>query len=136
MQLSQIISNRQIFYFKRKTHFKASFCVCSRYRKVVANNCTKGVKEMYSARKQQCPNRPPRGLVLTTRDDKLTANLGSNVTFLLRLEEVRSESEKLQPDANGNDQIHWSDNIKCSMARSYNYGPGIESRPKLCSSNY
>lgn len=61
---------------------------------------------MYSARKQQCPNRPPRGLVLTARDDKLTANMGSNVTFLLRLEEVRSESEKLQPDANGKYQIH------------------------------
>lgn len=45
---------------------------------------------MYTARKQQCPNRPPRGLVLTTHDDKLTANMGSNVTFLVRLEEVRS----------------------------------------------
>lgn len=57
---------------------------------MVANNCTKGVKELYTARKQQCPNRPPRGLALATRDDKLTANLGSNVTFLVLLEEVRS----------------------------------------------
>lgn len=55
---------------------------------MVLNNCTKGVKEMYTARKQQCPNRPPKGLALTTRDGKLTANLGNNVTFLVQLEEV------------------------------------------------
>ena len=61
-----------------------------RYRKVVLNNCTKGVKEMYTARKQQCPNRPPKGLLLTTKDGKLTANLGSNVTFLVHLDEVRT----------------------------------------------
>lgn len=61
-----------------------------RYRKVVLNNCTKGVKEMYTARKQQCPNRPPKGLLLTTKDGKLTANLGNNVTFLVHLDEVRS----------------------------------------------
>uniref|UniRef100_A0A8C1UF46 PKD domain-containing protein n=1 Tax=Cyprinus carpio TaxID=7962 RepID=A0A8C1UF46_CYPCA len=58
------------------------------YRKVVANNCTKGVKELYTARKQQCPYRPPRGLVLSTGDNKFTANMGSNVTFLVRLEEL------------------------------------------------
>lgn len=61
-----------------------------RYRKVVLNNCTKGVKDMYTARKQQCPNRPPKGLLLTTKDSKLTANLGSNVTFLVHLDEVRT----------------------------------------------
>lgn len=55
---------------------------------MVLNNCTKGVKEMYTARKQQCPNRPPKGLLLTTKDGKLTANLGSNVTFLVHLDEV------------------------------------------------
>ncbi|KAK3530442.1 hypothetical protein QTP86_024357, partial [Hemibagrus guttatus] len=59
------------------------------YRKVAANNCTKGVKEMYTARKQQCPNRPPRGLHLTTLDSTLKANMGSNVTFIVQLEEVR-----------------------------------------------
>lgn len=62
-----------------------------RYRKVVLNNCTKGVKEMYTARKQQCPNRPPKGLLLTTKDGKLTANMGSNVTFLVHLDEVRPQ---------------------------------------------
>lgn len=46
---------------------------------------------MYTARKQQCPNRPPKGLLLTTKDGKLTANLGSNVTFLVHLDEVRRQ---------------------------------------------
>lgn len=57
---------------------------------MVLNNCTKGVKEMYTARKQQCPNRPPKGLLLSTKNGKLTANLGSNVTFLVHLDEVRT----------------------------------------------
>lgn len=67
-----------------------------RYRKVVLNNCTKGVKEMYTARKQQCPNRSPKGLSLTTKDSKLTANLGKNVTFLVHLDEVRTYPGRTQ----------------------------------------
>ena len=59
-----------------------------RYRKVVSNNCTKGVKEMYTPRRQQCPSRAPRGLSLTTKDDKLTAHLGTNVSFKVHLDEV------------------------------------------------
>lgn len=46
---------------------------------------------MYTAVKQQCPIRPPKGLLLSTKDGKLTANLGSNVTFLVHLDEVRPE---------------------------------------------
>uniref|UniRef100_A0A8C4S2L0 Sortilin related VPS10 domain containing receptor 3 n=1 Tax=Erpetoichthys calabaricus TaxID=27687 RepID=A0A8C4S2L0_ERPCA len=57
------------------------------YRKVVSNNCTAGVKELYTARKQQCPSRAPQGLHLVTSDGKLTAAQGSNVTFLVFLEE-------------------------------------------------
>ncbi|XP_062866910.1 VPS10 domain-containing receptor SorCS3 [Trichomycterus rosablanca] len=68
------------------------------YRKVAANNCTKGVKELYTARKQQCPNRPPRGLHLTTRDNTLTAKLGTNVTFLVQLEEGDSLRTNIQLD--------------------------------------
>uniref|UniRef100_A0A672L3G4 VPS10 domain-containing receptor SorCS3-like n=1 Tax=Sinocyclocheilus grahami TaxID=75366 RepID=A0A672L3G4_SINGR len=78
------------------------------YRKVVANNCTKGVKEMYTARKQQCLNRPPRGLVLTTRDDKLTANMGSNVTFLVRLEEGDSMRTNIQLDFGDGTAVSYS----------------------------
>uniref|UniRef100_A0A8C2CG70 PKD domain-containing protein n=1 Tax=Cyprinus carpio TaxID=7962 RepID=A0A8C2CG70_CYPCA len=75
---------------------------------VVANNCTKGVKEMYTARKQQCPNRPPRGLVLTTHDDKLTANMGSNVTFLVRLEEGDSMRTNIQLDFGDGTAVSYS----------------------------
>ena len=81
--------NRKTLSFTITISFVDSLSL-QRYRKVVLNNCTKGVKEMYTARKQQCPNRPPKGLLLTTKDGKLTANLGSNVTFLVHLDEVRS----------------------------------------------
>ncbi|KAA0721962.1 VPS10 domain-containing receptor [Triplophysa tibetana] len=78
------------------------------YRKVVANNCTKGVKESYTARKQQCLNRPPRGLALATRDDKLSANLGSNVTFLVRLEEGDSMRTNIQLDFGDGTAVSYS----------------------------
>uniref|UniRef100_A0A8B9L9C8 Sortilin related VPS10 domain containing receptor 3 n=1 Tax=Astyanax mexicanus TaxID=7994 RepID=A0A8B9L9C8_ASTMX len=78
------------------------------YRKVAANNCTKGVKEMYTARKQQCPNRPPRGLQLATRDNKLTANLGSNVTFVVQLEEGDSLRTNIQLDFGDGTAVSYS----------------------------
>ncbi|KAL6481595.1 hypothetical protein MHYP_G00096750 [Metynnis hypsauchen] len=78
------------------------------YRKVAANNCTKGVKEMYTARKQQCPNRPPRGLHLATQDNKLTANLGSNVTFVVQLEEGDSLRTNIQLDFGDGTAVSYS----------------------------
>uniref|UniRef100_A0A8C1JQQ8 Sortilin related VPS10 domain containing receptor 3 n=1 Tax=Cyprinus carpio TaxID=7962 RepID=A0A8C1JQQ8_CYPCA len=78
------------------------------YRKVVSNNCTKGVKELYTARKQQCPYRPPRGLVLSTRDNKFTANMGSNVTFLVRLEEGDSMRTNIQLDFGDGTAVSYS----------------------------
>uniref|UniRef100_A0A8C4S1L2 Sortilin related VPS10 domain containing receptor 1 n=1 Tax=Erpetoichthys calabaricus TaxID=27687 RepID=A0A8C4S1L2_ERPCA len=65
-----------------------SFLNSTGYRKVVSNNCTAGVKEIFTAKKEQCPSRPPRGLHLVTSDSKLTATQGTNVTFLIFLEEV------------------------------------------------
>lgn len=62
-----------------------SFCS---YRKVVSNNCTAGVSMQYTARRQQCPIQAPKGLHLVTSEGTLTATLGSNVTFLVFLEEV------------------------------------------------
>lgn len=58
------------------------------YRKVVSNNCTAGVSMEYTARRQQCPIQAPKGLHLVTSEGSLTATLGSNVTFLVFLEEV------------------------------------------------
>ncbi|KAL2102436.1 hypothetical protein ACEWY4_001604 [Coilia grayii] len=60
------------------------------YRKVAANNCTKGVNDMYTARRQKCPNRAPHGLQLSTSEGKLIAPLHSNVTFLLQLQEMEA----------------------------------------------
>ncbi|XP_055758030.1 VPS10 domain-containing receptor SorCS1-like isoform X3 [Salvelinus fontinalis] len=57
------------------------------YRKVVSNNCIKGVKDMYTPRKQMFPNRAPKDLSLSTREGKLTADLHTNVTFLVHLDE-------------------------------------------------
>uniref|UniRef100_G3PV98 PKD domain-containing protein n=1 Tax=Gasterosteus aculeatus aculeatus TaxID=481459 RepID=G3PV98_GASAC len=78
------------------------------YRKVVLNNCTKGVKEMYTARKQQCPNRPPKGLMLTIKDGKLTANLGSNVTFFVHLDEGDSLHTNIQLDFGDGTAVSYS----------------------------
>lgn len=66
------------------------FCVHSThsYRKVVSNNCTAGVSAEYTARRQPCPNQAPKGLHLVTSEGTLTATLGTNVTFLVFLEEV------------------------------------------------
>uniref|UniRef100_A0A8C6PZF7 VPS10 domain-containing receptor SorCS1-like n=1 Tax=Nothobranchius furzeri TaxID=105023 RepID=A0A8C6PZF7_NOTFU len=57
------------------------------YRKVVSNNCTAGVIAEYTARRQQCPAQAPRGLHLVTSEASLTATVGTNVTFLVFLEE-------------------------------------------------
>ncbi|XP_035993509.1 VPS10 domain-containing receptor SorCS3 [Fundulus heteroclitus] len=78
------------------------------YRKVVLNNCTKGVKEMYTARKQQCPNRSPKGLTLTTKDGKLTANMGSNVTFVVHLDEGDSLRTNIQLDFGDGTAVSYS----------------------------
>uniref|UniRef100_A0A3Q2QQ31 Sortilin related VPS10 domain containing receptor 3 n=1 Tax=Fundulus heteroclitus TaxID=8078 RepID=A0A3Q2QQ31_FUNHE len=78
------------------------------YRKVVLNNCTKGVKEMYTARKQQCPNRSPKGLTLTTKDGKLTANMGSNVTFVVHLDEGDSLRTNVQLDFGDGTAVSYS----------------------------
>uniref|UniRef100_A0A665W1M4 PKD domain-containing protein n=1 Tax=Echeneis naucrates TaxID=173247 RepID=A0A665W1M4_ECHNA len=57
------------------------------YRKVVSNNCTDGVSVEYTARRQQCSNQAPKGLHLVTSEGMLTVTLGTNVTFLVFLEE-------------------------------------------------
>uniref|UniRef100_A0A6Q2WX62 VPS10 domain-containing protein n=1 Tax=Esox lucius TaxID=8010 RepID=A0A6Q2WX62_ESOLU len=58
------------------------------YRKVLSNNCKEGGNDVYSARKQQCSPRPPKGLRLMTSHGELTATVGSNVTFLVHLDDV------------------------------------------------
>uniref|UniRef100_A0A6Q2Y5X8 PKD domain-containing protein n=1 Tax=Esox lucius TaxID=8010 RepID=A0A6Q2Y5X8_ESOLU len=78
------------------------------YRKVVSNNCTNGVKEMYTPRKQLCPNRAPRGLSLATREGKLTTNLATNVTFLIHLDEGDSMRTNIQLDFGDGTAVSYS----------------------------
>ncbi|XP_042166589.1 VPS10 domain-containing receptor SorCS1-like [Oncorhynchus tshawytscha] len=70
------------------------YLISTGYRKVVSNNCTKGVKDMYTPRKQMCPNRAPKGLSFSTREGKLTADLLTNVTFLVHLDESESSTSE------------------------------------------
>ncbi|XP_049577470.1 VPS10 domain-containing receptor SorCS1 isoform X2 [Syngnathus scovelli] len=57
------------------------------YRKVVSNNCTDGVIVEYTAKRQHCPMQAPKGLHLVTSEGTLSAVLGTNVTFLVFLEQ-------------------------------------------------
>ncbi|XP_051993220.1 VPS10 domain-containing receptor SorCS1-like [Xyrauchen texanus] len=68
------------------------------YRKVVSNNCTGGVIEQYTARRQVCPSQAPHGLHLVTSEGKLIASLASNVTFLVFLEEGDGSRTSIKVD--------------------------------------
>uniref|UniRef100_A0A674NNM8 Sortilin related VPS10 domain containing receptor 1 n=1 Tax=Takifugu rubripes TaxID=31033 RepID=A0A674NNM8_TAKRU len=68
------------------------------YRKVVSNNCSAGVSMEYTAKRQQCQVQAPKGLHLVTSEGTLTATLGSNVTFLVFLEEGDSARTSITLD--------------------------------------
>ncbi|XP_029594529.1 VPS10 domain-containing receptor SorCS3 [Salmo trutta] len=78
------------------------------YRRVVSNNCIKGVKDMYTPRKQMCPNRAPKGLSLSTREGTLTADLHTNVTFLVHLDEGDSMRTNIQLDFGDGTAVSYS----------------------------
>ncbi|XP_004417549.1 PREDICTED: VPS10 domain-containing receptor SorCS1-like [Odobenus rosmarus divergens] len=77
--------------------YHLSFSPC-RYRKVVSNNCTDGVREQYTAKPQKCPGKAPRGLRIVTADGKLTAEQGHNVTLMVQLEEGDVQRTLIQVD--------------------------------------
>lgn len=62
--------------------------VFQRYRKVLSNNCMEAGRNVYSPKRQACRPRPPRGLRLSTGQGELSAPVGSNVTFMVYLEDV------------------------------------------------
>lgn len=66
-----------------------ALCFYPSYRKVVSNNCSAGVSMEYTAKRQLCQIQAPKGLHLVTSEGTLMATLGSNITFLVFLEEVR-----------------------------------------------
>lgn len=59
-----------------------------RYRRIVSNNCTDGLRDKYSAKAQLCPGKAPRGLHVVTNDGRLVAEQGHNATFIILMEEV------------------------------------------------
>ncbi|XP_036402233.1 VPS10 domain-containing receptor SorCS1-like isoform X1 [Megalops cyprinoides] len=85
-----------------------SFLNSTGYRKVVSNNCTDGVLEQYTARKQRCPTQAPRGVRLVTSEGKLTATRGTNVTFLVFLEEGDGSRTSIMVDFGDGNAISYS----------------------------
>ncbi|XP_075071834.1 VPS10 domain-containing receptor SorCS3 isoform X2 [Mixophyes fleayi] len=75
-----------------------SYLKSSGYRRIVANNCTDGLREQYSAKPQACSGKAPQGLQLTTSDGKLGVQHGQNVTFLVHLEEGDLQRINIQLD--------------------------------------
>ncbi|XP_077460525.1 VPS10 domain-containing receptor SorCS1 isoform X2 [Stigmatopora argus] len=72
---------------KSCTSGTTTFLNSTGYRKVVSNNCTAGVMEEYTGKKQPCSTQAPKGLHLVTNGGTLSAQVGHNVTFLLFLEQ-------------------------------------------------
>lgn len=66
-----------------------------RYRRIVSNNCTDGLREKYKARMEKCPGKAPRGLHILTSDGKLVTEQGHNATFIILMEEVRFQTQQV-----------------------------------------
>uniref|UniRef100_A0A8K9WS78 PKD domain-containing protein n=1 Tax=Oncorhynchus mykiss TaxID=8022 RepID=A0A8K9WS78_ONCMY len=63
---------------------------------------------MYTPMKQMCPNRASKGLSLSTREGKLTADLHTNVTFLVHLDEGDSMRTNIQQDFGDGTAVSYS----------------------------
>ncbi|XP_054654602.1 VPS10 domain-containing receptor SorCS3 isoform X2 [Dunckerocampus dactyliophorus] len=89
-----------------------SFLNSTGYRKVLSNNCKESGRNVYSPRRQACHPRPPRGLRLTTGSSsgggELSARVGSNVTFMVHLEEGDSLRTSIQLDFGDGIRITYS----------------------------
>eukprot|EP00064_Thunnus_orientalis_P000699 superscaffoldBa00000039_g700 len=85
-----------------------SFLNSTGYRKVLSNNCKEGGKNVYSPRRQACRPRPPRGLRLSTSQGELSAAVGSNVTFMVYLDDGDSLRTSIQLDFGDGIRITYS----------------------------
>ncbi|XP_077437651.1 VPS10 domain-containing receptor SorCS3 isoform X1 [Vanacampus margaritifer] len=85
-----------------------SFFNSTGYRKVLSNNCREGGRNVYSPRRQGCRPRPPRGLRLTTGAGELSARVGSNVTFMVHLQDGDSLRTSVQLDFGDGIRITYS----------------------------
>ncbi|XP_077469354.1 VPS10 domain-containing receptor SorCS3-like [Stigmatopora argus] len=78
------------------------------YRKVLANNCKEIGRNVYSPRRQSCRPRPPRGLRLTTGSGELSARVGTNVTFVVHLQDGDAPRTSVQLDFGDGIRITYS----------------------------
>uniref|UniRef100_A0A3B4US96 Sortilin related VPS10 domain containing receptor 3b n=1 Tax=Seriola dumerili TaxID=41447 RepID=A0A3B4US96_SERDU len=85
-----------------------SFLNSTGYRKVLSNNCKEAGRNVYSPRRQACRPRPPRGLRLSTNQGELSAPVGSNVTFMVYLEDGDSLRTSIQLDFGDGIKITYS----------------------------
>uniref|UniRef100_A0AAX7SEW5 PKD domain-containing protein n=1 Tax=Astatotilapia calliptera TaxID=8154 RepID=A0AAX7SEW5_ASTCA len=96
---------------KKKTSF-FSFLLCdigrALYRKVLSNNCKEAGRNVYSPRRQPCHPRAPRGLQLSTSQGELSSPVGSNVTFMVSLNEGDSLRTSIQLDFGDGIKITYS----------------------------
>ncbi|KAG7254555.1 hypothetical protein CRUP_025967 [Coryphaenoides rupestris] len=65
-----------------------SFMNSTGYRKVLSNNCKEGGRNVFSPRRQACQPSAPLGLRLSTSQGELAVPVGTNVTFLVHLDQV------------------------------------------------
>ncbi|KAG7219603.1 hypothetical protein INR49_018980, partial [Caranx melampygus] len=93
--------------------FSSEPCLCTTYdfecyRKVLSNNCIEAGRNVYSPKRQACRPRPPRGLRLSTSQGELSAPVGSNVTFMVYLEDGDSLRTSIQLDFGDGIKITYS----------------------------
>uniref|UniRef100_A0A7N6A132 PKD domain-containing protein n=1 Tax=Anabas testudineus TaxID=64144 RepID=A0A7N6A132_ANATE len=85
-----------------------SFLNSTGYRKVLSNNCKEGGRNVYSPKRQPCQPRPPQGLKLSTSQGELSATVGSNVTFMIYLDNGDSQRTSIQLDFGDGIKITYS----------------------------
>ncbi|XP_032397532.1 VPS10 domain-containing receptor SorCS3 isoform X1 [Etheostoma spectabile] len=85
-----------------------SFLNSTGYRKVLSNNCKEEGRNVYSPKRQLCRPRPPRGLRLSTNQGELSATVGSNVTFMVYLDDGDSLRTSIQLDFGDGIKITYS----------------------------
>ncbi|KAM4729431.1 VPS10 domain-containing receptor SorCS3-like [Anableps anableps] len=85
-----------------------SFLNSTGYRKVLSNNCKERGRNVYSPKRVACHLKPPQGLHLSTRHGELSAAIGSNVTFMIHLDNGESPSTSIQLDFGDGIKITYS----------------------------
>ncbi|XP_032409521.1 VPS10 domain-containing receptor SorCS3 isoform X1 [Xiphophorus hellerii] len=85
-----------------------SFLNSTGYRKVLSNNCKEEGRNVYLPKRVACQPKPPQGLHLSTSHGELSAAIGSNVTFMIHLDNGESPSTSIQLDFGDGIKITYS----------------------------